>query len=159
MQITSNRFGVMNIQQSDIISMPQGLIGFETSKHWVLLSSPKNPNVAWLHSVTQSHVAVPVVSPRRYDPNYRVHVAKRDLVPLNLRHSDSVYVLCIVSRNNGLLTANLKSPILLNATRQVATQIVVTDAQVLALPIGEIGSAPEAATQTIKQPTRTRQAA
>lgn len=153
MQITSNRFGVMNIQQSDIIQMPSGLIGFESSCHWVLLSNPQNTTVAWLQSVTQAHVAVPVVSPRRHDQNYRVHVSQRDLVPLKLRPSDSIYVLSIVSRNNGILTANLKSPILLNASRQLAVQIIVTDAQVLALPIGTVSATQQSAV------TRTRQAA
>ncbi len=140
MQITSSRFGVMEIDESDIIVMPHGLIGFETSKHWVLLSNPQNSAVAWLQSLTQSHVAVPVVSPRRFEPNYRVHIAKRDLAQLQMRPSDSIYVLSVVSRNNGLLTANLKSPILLNATRKIAIQIVCTDAQVIALPIGTVSA-------------------
>ena len=138
MQITSSRFGVMEIDESDIIVMPQGLIGFETSKHWVLLSNPQNSAVAWLQSLTQSHVAVPVISPRRFEPDYRVHIAKRDLAHLQMRPSDSIYVLSVVSRNNGILTANLKSPILLNATRKIALQIVCTDAQVIALPIGTV---------------------
>jgi flagellar assembly factor FliW len=140
MQISSTRFGVMDIQQSDIIVMPRGLIGFEDSRHWVLLSNPQNTAVAWFQSIAQAHVAIPVVSPRRFDPQYRVHVAKRDLAHLHLRPNDSIYVLSVVSRNNGVLTANLKSPILMNATKQVAVQIIATDAQVIALPIGTIAS-------------------
>ncbi len=138
MQITSSRFGLLNIEQNDIILMPHGLIGFESSRHWVLLSNPNNEGIAWLQSIALAHVAVPVVSPRRFDPDYRVHVSKRDLSHLHLRPIDSMYVLSVVSRDKELLTANLKSPILLNATRQIAVQIITTDAQVLALPIGKI---------------------
>ena len=137
MQIQSSRFGTIDIQQSDIILMPQGLIGFESSRHWVLLSNPHNEGVAWLQSIALAHVAVPVVSPRRFDSSYKAQVAKRDMHQLHLRQNDAVYVLCVVSKSKDLLTANLKSPILLNATRQIAVQMISTDAQILALPIGE----------------------
>ncbi len=140
MQITSSRFGLLSIEQSDIILMPHGLIGFESSRHWVLLSNTNNASVAWLQSIALAHVAVPVVSPRRFDSEYRVQVSKRDLSQLHLRQQDAVYVLSVVSRNQDLLTANLKSPILLNATRQIAVQIITTDSQVLALPIGQLGN-------------------
>ena len=140
MQITSSRFGTISIEQSDIIVMPHGLIGFESSRHWVLLSNPNNRSVAWLQSVALSHVAIPVVSPRKFDPDYRVHVAQRDLAQLHLRPHDAIYVLTVVSQNNGQYTANLKSPILLNASRQIAIQIICTDAQVMALPIGQVQS-------------------
>lgn len=116
--------------------MPHGLIGFETCRHWVLLSSQENEEVAWLQSVALANVALPVVSPRRFSPNYRVHANKRDLALLHLHTEDQLYVLSIVSKSGATLTANLKSPILLNASRHIAIQLVVTDDQPLALPLG-----------------------
>lgn len=138
MQITSSRFGVMEVGEADIVVMPQGLIGFETSKHWVLLSNPKNSAVAWLQSLTQSNLAVPVVSPRRFAPEYRLHISQKDLQKLEMRHNDSIFVLTVVSRSNGILTTNLMSPILLNATRKIAIQTVCTESQALAYPIGTV---------------------
>jgi len=136
MQIQSSRFGKMDINQSDMLLMPQGLIGFETCRHWVLLSSQGNEEVAWLQSVTQSNVAIPVVSPRRFASNYRAHVHRRSLALLHLHTEDQLYVLSVVSKSGVTLTANLKSPILLNASRHIAIQVVVTDDQPLALPLG-----------------------
>lgn len=115
--------------------MPHGLIGFETCRHWVLLSSHDNEEVAWLQSVALANVAVPVVSPRRFAPNYRAHVHKRELDLLHLHAQDQLYVLSVVSKSGATLTANLKSPILLNASRHIALQVVVTDEQPLAMPL------------------------
>lgn len=136
MQIQSSRFGKMDINHSDMLLMPHGLIGFETCRHWILLSGEGNEEVAWLQSVAQSNVAIPVVSPRRFAPNYRAHVSRRELTQLHIHTEDQLYVLSVVSKSGGTFTANLKSPILLNASRQLAIQVVVTDEQPLALPLG-----------------------
>ena len=136
MQIQSSRFGKMDINHSDMLLMPHGLIGFETCRHWVLLSTEGNEEVAWLQSVAQANVAIPVISPRRFAPNYRAHVNRRDLALLHLHTEDQLYVLSIVSKSGITLTANLKSPILLNASRHLAIQVVVTDEQPLAMPLG-----------------------
>ena len=141
MQIQSSRFGKMEINHSDMLLMPQGLIGFETCRHWILLSTEGNEEVAWLQSVAQANVAIPVVSPRRFASNYRAHVHKRALSLLHLHTEDQLYLLCVVSKNGVTLTANLKSPILLNASRHLAVQVVVTDEQPLALPLGLTHSA------------------
>ncbi len=136
MQIESTRFGQIVLDHSDILLMPNGLIGFETCRHWVLLSNPSNEDVAWLQSVGSPSVAVPVVSPRRFDADYRVQLARRDLNLLHLRNDDQVFVLAVVSKNGHALTMNLKSPILLNATRQIAVQVVCSDDRPLSVPIG-----------------------
>ena len=119
-----------------MLLMPHGLIGFETCRHWILLSGEGNEEVAWLQSVAQSNVAIPVVSPRRFAPNYRAHVNRRELTMLHIHTQDQLYVLSVVSKSGVTLTANLKSPILLNASRHLAIQVVVTDEQPLALPLG-----------------------
>ena len=125
----------MEINHSDMLLMPHGLIGFETCRHWVLLSSQDNEEVAWLQSVALANVAVPVVSPRRFAPSYRAHVHQRSLSLLHLHAQDKLYVLSVVSKSGATLTANLKSPILLNASRHLAIQVIVTDDQPLAMPL------------------------
>ena len=140
MQIQSTRFGTLDVSHSDMLLMPHGLIGFETCRHWVLLASDDNEEVAWLQSVASANVAVPVISPRRCLPNYRLHVHRRDLEILQMRTRDQVFVLSIVSRNGTTLTTNLKSPIILNSTRRLAVQVVVTDDQPLAHPLALVDS-------------------
>jgi flagellar assembly factor FliW len=140
MQIQSSRFGILDVSYSDMLFMPQGLIGFETCRHWVLLANEDNEEVAWLQSVALADVALPVISPRRFLPNYKLQVHRRDLEMLQIHQRDKVFVLTVVSRSSDNLTTNLKSPIVLNATQRLAIQVVVTDEQPLAHPLALVDS-------------------
>lgn len=135
MQIQSTRFGQLEISHSDLIFMPHGLIGFEEYRHWVLLASKESEELAWLQSVALSHVALPMISPRRFVPNYRLQVQRRDLDLLQMHAKDQVYVLASLSKQGNYWTTNLKSPVILNSTRRLAVQVIVIDDQPLCQPI------------------------
>src|SRR5688572_26981923 len=79
MLISTTRFGTVEIDVEDILLFPHGLVAFESSRHWVLLSDAQNESLGWLQSVNQGEVALPVVSPRRFVPQYRVHVTRGQL--------------------------------------------------------------------------------
>jgi flagellar assembly factor FliW len=115
--------------------MPHGLIGFEEYRHWVLLASKESEELAWLQSVALSHVALPMISPRRFVPNYRLQVQRRDLDLLQMHAKDQVYVLASLSKQGNHWTTNLKSPVILNSTRRLAVQVIVIDDQPLSQPI------------------------
>jgi flagellar assembly factor FliW len=114
---------------------PHGLIGFEEYRHWVLLASKESEELAWLQSVALSHVALPMISPRRFVPNYRLQVQRRDLDLLQMHAKDQVYVLASLSKQGNHWTTNLKSPVILNSTRRLAVQVIVIDDQPLSQPI------------------------
>ena len=141
MQIQTSRFGKITIDENELLMMPQGLIGFETCRHWILIANPTNEDIAWLQSVGVPNVAIPVISPRRYAPHYRVQISQRDLSVLRLHNDDKLFVLTVVSKSGMTLTTNLKSPILLNATRKIAAQVVCTSDSPLSWPIGLTPSA------------------
>jgi flagellar assembly factor FliW len=131
MQITTSRFGCVSIDAEDILVFPNGLVGFEQSRHWVLLADSQQESVGWLQSLSNPQLAVPVVSPRRYVPDYQARVTHSQLETLQLADSDALYVLCVLSRNRGQLTANLQAPVLVNLDRNLGCQVVTTDEQPL----------------------------
>ena len=135
MLVQTTRFGQLQSSQEEVIIFPQGLIGFESSRHWLIVPDPENEDVAWLQSLSQAQVALPMISPRKYVPDYKVSVPKRELTCLNVRSTDRLYVLTIVSKTGKSLTTNLRSPIIVNLTKRLACQAITTDAQPLALPI------------------------
>lgn len=141
MLVKTSRFGQVQSTQEEVIIFPQGLIGFESSRHWLVVPDPENPDVAWLQSISQPQVALPMISPRKYAPDYRVCVPNRQLAPLNLRSTDRVYILTVVSKSGKTLTTNLRSPIVINLTKRLACQVITNDPLPLALPIS-LGSTP-----------------
>ena len=126
-EISTTRFGKVQISTKDLIHFPQGLVGFETCQRWILLGDSGNEAVGWLQSATQLELAMPVISPRRFVADYRFHVSRQQLEPIDLNEIDRAFVLVIVAKTNGTLTANLKAPLIVNLDRRLGCQILVAD--------------------------------
>jgi flagellar assembly factor FliW len=135
MLVNTSRFGQVQSSQEEVIVFPHGLIGFESSRHWLIIPDPDNSDVAWLQSIAIPQVALPLISPRKYATDYRVAVSKRQLSVLNLRNTDRIYILTVVSKSGRTLTTNLRSPIVVNLTKRLACQVITTDPLPLAMPI------------------------
>ena len=135
MQIKTTNFGSVEIEVDDILLFPHGVIAFEDCRHWVLLSDEENPALAWLQSVSRSEVVLPVVSPRRFRPDYSVHVSRGQLLPLEFSQFDEAYVLSVVSQSDGDLTLNLKAPLIINLDRRLGRQVITSDDQPVALTL------------------------
>ncbi len=135
MLVNTSRFGGIETSKEEIIVFPNGLIGFESLRHWVIVSDPTNEDVAWLQSINDARTALPVISPRKYSQGFKVTLSKRQLVPIGIRKTDRVYVLAVVSKSGKQLTMNLRSPIVVNLTKRLACQVISSDALAIAQPI------------------------
>lgn len=138
MKLETTRFGIVEIQSNDILFFRYGLFGFETQQQWVLLSDLNNSAVAWLQSMTNPEVALPVVSPRRFVNQYQVQLDERQIALLSLSKEEQAAVLVVVSRNGQTLTCNLRAPIVVNLDRRVGCQVVTADEQPLQYPLAEL---------------------
>lgn len=127
MQIATTRFGSLEIEQADFIRMPQGLLGEPHLRDWVLLADRENNAVGWLQSAHDPRVALALVSPRRFVPDYRIRVSRASLDVLALKSIEDVHVLVTVSRQQDVTTLNLRAPLLFNLPAQLAAQVVVKD--------------------------------
>lgn len=138
MKLETTRFGTVEIQSNDILFFRYGLFGFETQQQWVLLSDLNNSAVAWLQSISQPEIALPVVSPRRFISQYQVQLDERQIALLSLAKEEQAAVLAVVSRNSQTLTCNLRAPIVVNLDRRVGCQVVTADDQPLQHPLAEL---------------------
>lgn len=142
MHISTRHFGSVEIDADDILLFPRGIVAFEDCRHWVLLSDEENPALAWLQSISRGDVALPVVSPRRFAPEYAVHVVRGQLATLEFSQFDHAYVLTVVSKSDGDLTLNLKAPLIINLDRRLGRQVITADEQPVALPLPAAPSQP-----------------
>ena len=114
MFIETTRFGRVAVMPEDLLVFPQGLIGMEKCRRWVLLADAHNDSLAWLQSTERPEVALATVSPRRFVPDYQVRVSSRDLAPLGSATLKDLQVLVVLNQNEQGLTLNLKAPLVLN---------------------------------------------
>ena len=131
MRIETQRFGTITLDQEQLFLFPAGLIGMESLRDWALLPDLENPAVAWLQSASRGDRALPMISPRAFFEDYRVQVSRRELAGLHMKPGAEMYVLSAISGHAGKVTANLRSPILLNLSRRLGCQVITDNLQPL----------------------------
>ena len=127
MQIETTRFGTVEIAADDVLTFATGLIGMESCRRWTLLADAENISLGWLQSIDRPDVALAVVSPRRFVPDYRVRVEARDLLPLELTDPRDAQVLVVVTKAGDTLALNLKAPLVIHVEARLGRQIVAKD--------------------------------
>ena len=126
MRITTTRFGLIEVAASDVIRFPSGLPGLEDCREWALLADAANDAVGWLQCASRGDVALAVVSPRRFVPDYRVRIPRSELQPLALADVRDAQIVVVVGKVGTTLTLNLKAPIVINLATRTGRQVVAT---------------------------------
>jgi flagellar assembly factor FliW len=135
MDVFTTRFGVLSIQPHDEIVFENGLIGLEDCKRWVVLTDSNNGALGWLQNLEQGHIAVGVVSPRRFVPNYQLRVDRSDLRTLGLVTIRDAEVVVIASRQTEGMTLNLRAPLVINVEKRLGCQVIAKDEHPVQYPL------------------------
>ena len=113
MNIESQRFGTLDINEDELLSFPAGVIGFPTEQRFALVPHQGSGYIAWLQSVSTPGLAFPVVSAHAFGemyPDVPVGAAAHEA---GLEGSDEalavMVVLCALSGQPA--TVNLLAPI------------------------------------------------
>ncbi|HBB73472.1 MAG TPA: hypothetical protein DC048_03370, partial [Planctomycetaceae bacterium] len=96
MRITTTRFGRIDVTSGDVLHFPSGLPGLEDCRSWALLADSTNDALGWLQSTTRGDVALAVVSPRRFVPDYQVRIPRSELSPLAIGDMRQAQVVVVV---------------------------------------------------------------
>jgi flagellar assembly factor FliW len=91
-----------------------------------LLADSDNDALGWLQSTTHGDVALAVVSPRRFVPDYQVRIPRSELTPLALADMRQAQVVVVVGKTATGLTLNLKAPIVINLVARTGRQVVAS---------------------------------
>jgi flagellar assembly factor FliW len=126
MRINTSRFGRIDVAAGDVIKFPSGLPGLEDCREWALLADATNDALGWLQSTTRGDVALAVVSPRRFVPDYQVRIPRSELTPLDISDIRQAQIVVVVGTTGTALTLNLKAPIVINLEGRTGRQVVAS---------------------------------
>jgi flagellar assembly factor FliW len=129
MNVKTRHFGEVDIDESKVITMDNGLFGFENYKKYVLLydsSSEEIPNIQWLQSVDEELLALPVMIPTTIVPDYNPVVDDEYLENLGEWSEETISMLVTVTVPADIkaMSINLKAPIIINTTTMKGSQVV-----------------------------------
>ena len=129
MIVKTGRFGQLNVGDDEIISIPNGILGFPEYKRYCLVDPADDTLILWLQSLDNPDVSFPVLEPKIFRPDYTVRLSAAELRELQLENMNqsTVYSILTFPADISQMTANLKAPIVLNLKKQIARQVVLQE--------------------------------
>lgn len=130
-KIKTTRFGELDISADDIITMPEGIIGFNNINQYVMLDFYTGIDTAlkWFQAIGYPDLAFTIIDPYTFRPDYKVNISDEEIIFLKASSPDNIRVMTIVSipQDPHKITANLLGPILINPESNLAMQVVLDD--------------------------------
>jgi len=128
MRVESRKFNTtFEMEDDKVIHFPFGLIGFAQEKDFVLLERDQSPRIAWLQSVNNPELALPVVSGHELCDDYP-DVPLTDAIfadrvgPM----SDETALMVVLTCQTGMApTINMMSPIVVDAKTRTGAQLIL----------------------------------
>jgi len=111
--LQSSRFGEIQVPDEAVLDFPSGLIGLG-GRRFALLARSEESAFAWLHSVDDPELAVPVTNPWRFFEGYEVELGDDEAERIGIAKPEdaSVYVTVRAAAALEDFCANLRAPIL-----------------------------------------------
>lgn len=130
MQINTEQFGMIEINEDDVITFPEGIPGFEELCRFTLLSMGDDfRNFFWLQSIDKPHICFVVTDPFVIYNGYEVNIGDDDMELLQITSPEMVMTLVIVviPENTRDIRVNLKAPVIINVESKLGKQVLQSD--------------------------------
>ena len=134
MKINTTRFGEVGVDESRIIRMKGGILGFEHLKKYIVLVHNEKTPFLWFQSVDDGTIAFVIINPQLIKADYEPLINDEEVGRLEIGDAQDVVLMAIVTIRPTpfMVTANLRAPIVINAKQRLAAQVVLDDQE---LPI------------------------
>ena len=127
MDVETTRFGVVEVDDTRLITFPAGLLGFTAYKTYALFQPDSNGAFLWLQSVEAPELAFVVTDPTLWVRGYKVPIRREQMQELGLESLDDAQIYVIVNRYDRSLTANVQGPLVVNAGNRRGMQVVLAE--------------------------------
>ena len=129
MLIQTSRFGEIEVEDNQIISIPSGLVGFSEDRRFVIREDDAAAPFLWLQSVEDNGLAFVMIEPHVSVSNYQLELTKEHLNKLDAKSIEDlrVYVLVTMAKEMKDVTINLQGPLLLNSEKRLGLQFIIPD--------------------------------
>lgn len=132
MEIKTTRFGQVEIDETLIITVPEGILGFEDFTRYIILDHlDKESPFKWFQSIDDPSLAFVITDPLIFVPTYKAKVPKEEVSSIDLSDASKALIVVIVNikRDHSEITVNLQGPIVINVEKKLAKQMVIRDSE------------------------------
>lgn len=117
-KVRNTQFGEFEIEEKHIFNFENGLLGFDNLRRFVLINEEETAPFKWLICIDEPEIGFPLLSPwhidLKYNPGKEINSEK-----------DVIFVVITLEDDKGLMTANMKAPVVLDVENQTGKQIIL----------------------------------
>ena len=126
-KIKTRPFGEIEIQDQQVIDFPDGILGFDDVKKFVLLDTQDDTSpLKWLQAYDVPELAFVIIRPVDFIKEYDLVVSMNDIEAIEADEPEKMLVFAIVTipKNPAEMTANLQGPIIINPSKRLGRQAI-----------------------------------
>ncbi|HLC42738.1 MAG TPA: flagellar assembly protein FliW [Methylomirabilota bacterium] len=126
----TRQFGEVEYRADSVISIPDGIVGFEDQTRFLLLEATEYEPFLLLISVDEPEIGFPLIPSIYADPKYAPSLPAEEIELLGGKDAASdlaVMLVATIGKNASDTTANLRAPVFINPAKRIGRQVILTD--------------------------------
>ena len=130
MEKIQSRFGEIEYDPDNTLQFPEGLVGFEDLRAFVVMPNEKEGPLFWIQSIDDPQVAFILTDPTGFYFDYKVVPDGRERQKLGIDEDSECLIVSVVSVSaDRKITLNLAAPILFAPETNRALQVILEGTQ------------------------------
>lgn len=119
MKWKNRQFGELEFDDEHVLTFPQGIIGFEDYRRFILINDEDSQPFRWLVSIEDEDLSFPLLNPLLFFPNYRAGNQQKE--------DSTILVVATLNKEIKNSTVNLRSPVIIMNESRTGKQIILEE--------------------------------
>lgn len=128
MEIVTKARGKIEVTDDKLLTIPEGLFGFEEYKKFAVIDSDYEPFL-WLQSAEEPELAFLIVDPFLICSDYETDIDDESLKKIGIKSPEDIIIMTIVTvpDDGSAITANFMGPLVINKKNKLCMQVIIND--------------------------------
>lgn len=128
MEINTKDNKKIDVPEDRILTIPEGLLGFEEYTKYALYESEFEPFL-WLQSIENQNLAFLIIDPFLICSDYETDIDDETLAKIEISKPEEIIIMTIVTIpiDGSPITANFQGPLVINKNNKKCIQAILTD--------------------------------
>lgn len=128
MDVMTKAKGLVDVSEERLLTIPEGLFGFEDYKNFALVDSDYEPFI-WLQSTDEPNLAFLIVDPFLICSSYETDIDDDSLAKIGIKNPEDIIIMTIVTvpADGSAITANFQGPLVINKNNRQCMQVILND--------------------------------
>lgn len=130
MEVKTKANGIVNVDEKQLVTFPEGLLGFEKYTKFALIDSECEPFI-WLQSTEESNLAFLMIDPFLICSDYEADIDDSALRNIGVDSAEDIIIMTLVTipKDGSAITANFLGPVVINKKNRKCLQVILNDSR------------------------------